>query len=269
MHGLLSHVYSAAHAHTQANPLLQVRVLIADVSDVRAVVSSISQTEATVYTIVSDEVGETDAFNNIRIELGLDPFSITPLTTNNTALPQSSSTPSFKYIPIVADSLRECKTVVLGGTFDHLHHGHLILLSTAAWLAKESSFAALAKKAYFEQMESLETRLCAVGSFLKVFKPCVHYRVEGILDDFGPTHNEAEMDAIVASGDTEAGCVAVNALRAENGLPLLDMCVIGVIVNSAAAATVAPGVGGSNNFADKISSSYLREWIAKQKGKAV
>ncbi|KAJ3382387.1 hypothetical protein HDU80_001541, partial [Chytriomyces hyalinus] len=117
MHGLLSQVYSAAHAHTQANPLLQVRVLIANVSDVRAVVASISRAEAaTVYTMVSDEVGATDAVNKIRIELGLDPFSVTPLTTNNTALPQSSSTPSFKAIPIVADSPHECKTVVLGGT---------------------------------------------------------------------------------------------------------------------------------------------------------
>jgi pantetheine-phosphate adenylyltransferase len=46
-------------------------------------------------------------------------------------------------IPLAATALRESETapprypvVALGGTFDHIHAGHKILLSMAAWIAE-------------------------------------------------------------------------------------------------------------------------------------
>ncbi|KAI8609098.1 hypothetical protein BC830DRAFT_1071297 [Chytriomyces sp. MP71] len=159
----------------------------------------------------------------------------------------------------------DCNTVVLGGTFDHLHQGHLILLSAAAMLTKKtlicgvSDFAntlhRLERKAHWTHMEPLSCRIAAVQTFLRLFKPALKYCVEGILDDYGPTRTEADMDAIVASAETETGCMAVNVLRKENGLPLLDVYVIGVLAN--------PDFHSSSGIGDKISSSYLRARISE------
>ncbi|KAI8608924.1 hypothetical protein BC830DRAFT_1153239 [Chytriomyces sp. MP71] len=263
---------AAAAAFDAAQPLFCARVLVAAFSDVGAAVC-----EAADGTVLEDAARPRPAFlaylNAFRTEAGLRPFAredVAIAPPHTSALPPTASAAAtpVKFIPADASTSavpHECNTVVLGGTFDHLHHGHLILLSTAAMLAKQTLICGvydfansphrLERKAHWTHMEPLSSRIAAVQTFLRLFKPALNYRVEGILDDFGPTRTEADMDAIVASAETETGCMAVNALRKENGLPLLDVYVIGVVGN--------PDLHSSSGVGDKISSSYLRAWISE------
>jgi phosphopantetheine adenylyltransferase len=116
--------------------------------------------------------------------------------------------------------------VILGGTFDHLHSGHKILLSLACWSSKkrlvvgvigEESLALtldysperLAKKKFNEWMQPLEKRIEAVKEFIHDFKPdLLQVQVVPIQDDFGPTRTDPDMDLIVGSVETQSGCNA-------------------------------------------------------------
>lgn len=68
-------------------------------------------------------------------------------------------------------------TTALGGTFDHLHIGHKILLTLSAWITTNrlivgiSDKVLLKNKKYPELLESLQQRTLAVKSFLQLIKP--------------------------------------------------------------------------------------------------
>jgi phosphopantetheine adenylyltransferase len=53
------------------------------------------------------------------------------------------------------------------------------------------------------------------------------YRIVPILDPFGPSIEDSTLQLIVGSQETEKGCLKVNQLRNERGLPQLDIHVIG------------------------------------------
>ncbi|ORY37231.1 Nucleotidylyl transferase [Rhizoclosmatium globosum] len=243
---MLSSIYTAAYVIS--DPLRHVRVLVSGVSDVSRAV------EGADYVTGEDDEAPLELRHLKYVKVAL------PST------PRFEASHAFKYVPVT--NVVDPKTVVLGGTFDHLHQGHLILLSMAALLAEEKLICGvydfantpqrLLKKANHEFMESLDARIKAVEEFLRLFKPNLQYRIEGILDDFGPTRNEPDMQVIVASGETEQGCLAVNKLRKENGLCELDIYLIGVVANPELEGK------GSENFADKISSSFLRRYLSEQ-----
>ncbi|KAL2919468.1 hypothetical protein HK105_201114 [Polyrhizophydium stewartii] len=152
--------------------------------------------------------------------------------------------------------------VAVGGTFDHMHAGHRILLTITAWLATERIVcgvvdfdpARLRRKAAFEAMEPLDQRLAAVRSFLHQVRRDVVHDVVPIHDDLGPTRDDPAIEALVGSAETAAGCAMVNKIRAEGGLSQLRLFIIDVITSSADAATTL-------DFSAKISSSYLRKHI--------
>lgn len=118
--------------------------------------------------------------------------------------------------------------VVLGGTFDHLHAGHKILLSMAAWIADEKLIvgvtgmspifnvgcglqnnyaddALLTKKANREVLESLPERIRAVRQFMELFKPSLVYDIVPIQDIYGPAGSDPNIQALVVSKETASG----------------------------------------------------------------
>ncbi|KAI9348273.1 hypothetical protein DFJ73DRAFT_835450 [Zopfochytrium polystomum] len=157
-------------------------------------------------------------------------------------------------------------TVALGGTFDHLHSGHKILLTVAAWLAGRRIICGvvdfvdpsrLQRKAHHQYMEPIAARLAAAADFLRTVRADLVLDVVPIVDDFGPTRDDPNIQAIVGSGETEKGCFAVNKLRKENGLNELDIYVVDVIAaNSRVTATQDMGL--------KISSSGIRQLLAER-----
>ena len=130
--------------------------------------------------------------------------------------------------------------VALGGTFDHLHAGHKILLSMAAWIASQKLIvgitgpsvrpsvravqslspslhrvltartddALLGKKEFKDVLEPLRVRAARTHVFLTRFKPGVVYDCVPISDVYGPTGWDANIQALVVSKETLPGAAS-------------------------------------------------------------
>ncbi|KAJ3068894.1 hypothetical protein HDU98_008012 [Podochytrium sp. JEL0797] len=241
---------AALYGHAVLSPLAKVRIVCEELSDIEAAVRFCD-------VVAGLAESNQSEYQNLVYKRVI-PSPTTPMSNADS-----------KLIPVDDQAMADRRVVVLGGTFDHLHQGHLILLSMAAFLAKEKLICGvydysetqerLLKKAHHQFMEPLEARIQAVTEFLNLFKPSITYRVEPILDDFGPTRTEVDVQAIVCSEETERGCFAVNELRRKNGLCLLDIYVIGCVGGNDAGG----GVGG-DSIQNKMSSSGIRKYLSER-----
>ncbi|EIN07175.1 Nucleotidylyl transferase, partial [Punctularia strigosozonata HHB-11173 SS5] len=158
------------------------------------------------------------------------------------------------------------RVVALGGTFDHLHAGHKILLSMAAWIASEKIIvgvtddALLQNKSNKHVLEDLSTRSERVRAFLALFRPGLVYDIVSIKDVAGPTGWDPDIHALVVSRETISGASAIDKIRTEKGLPPLRTFVIDVI---SAESESIEGDSAEALKQAKMSSTYIREWIVK------
>ncbi|KAL4254050.1 hypothetical protein ABKN59_002486 [Abortiporus biennis] len=169
--------------------------------------------------------------------------------------PTDPSLPPF--LPVVA----------LGGTFDHLHAGHKILLSMAAWIASEKLIvgmtddALLVNKANKQVLQSLSTRISHVRTFLTSFKPSLQYQIVPINDVYGPTAWDPNIQALVVSRETLPGASMIESRRKEKSLPLLKTFVIDVISSTEASLDDEDTEALKKT---KMSSTFIREWIKEK-----
>ncbi|RNF27285.1 pantetheine-phosphate adenylyltransferase [Trypanosoma conorhini] len=146
--------------------------------------------------------------------------------------------------------------VALGGTFDHLHAGHKLLLTTALFYATTSLRVGitlevmLARKQYGSYIESFEARRDAVTEFLHSVRTDIELRVVGITEPSGGTNRDAEVEALVVSPETAGAVASINTERASHGLKPLDCIQI-------------PCVGTDGD--DLISSTKLRRRLSEDK----
>ncbi|KXS20725.1 Nucleotidylyl transferase [Gonapodya prolifera JEL478] len=151
--------------------------------------------------------------------------------------------------------------VVNGGTFDHLHAGHKILLTMSAWLARKDltvgmiDNSLLASKRGATVMEPVHLRSSRVISFLRALRRDLDFFAPTIYDPFGPTRTDPKFEVIVGSRETYKGCLAVNDERAKRSFSSLDIFIIDVI---------SPEDVDVQDMAIKISSSDIRTWIIRK-----
>ncbi len=144
--------------------------------------------------------------------------------------------------------------VALGGTFDHFHDGHKILLTAALFLAKKKIIVGitdeelLAKKKYKELLQSYDYRKKVVVDFLNYVKPGLEIDAIAIRDVAGPTGYIEDIDSLVVSRETISGGSFINNLRKEKGFRQLKVHVINVI-----------GGEEEDGFQNKLSSTQLRK----------
>ena len=151
------------------------------------------------------------------------------------------------------------KTVALGGTFDHLHDGHKILLSTALFLCKQllivgiTGSKLLVNKKFAEVLELFDYRQQSVLKFLRTiaFDSNVRFSIYEINDICGPTGYVSDIDALVVSGESAKGGDFVNNYRKEQEFSQLEIVSINVIGGDDSNET--------NNWKGKLSSTDLRQ----------
>ncbi|CUS22526.1 LAQU0S05e07360g1_1 [Lachancea quebecensis] len=141
----------------------------------------------------------------------------------------------------------------LGGTFDHLHDGHKILLSAAAFLTASRLIVGvtdqelLQKKQFRDQLESYETRSENVRLFLAMIKPSLEVEIVALRDICGPTGAVPEIESLIVSRETVSGGQIVNNARKSKGLKELKVHVVNVL-----------GGKEEDGWKEKISSTELR-----------
>jgi pantetheine-phosphate adenylyltransferase len=124
----------------------------------------------------------------------------------------------------------------MGGTFDHLHAAHKLLLQAALFITETRLIVGvispklLASKTNAALIEPLDARLGAVNGFLSRcgLGDRIPYVIE-IEDALGPTAWDPEVSAIAVSRETLAGAAEVNRVRGSKGLSLLDVLSVNVI----------------------------------------
>ncbi|KAL2313526.1 Cytidylyltransferase [Schizosaccharomyces pombe] len=162
------------------------------------------------------------------------------------------------------DSGKEINNMVsaVGGTFDHLHVGHKVLLTLTAWFGvKEvivgvSGDELLKKKVQKEFLENIQKRKEEVSNFLHSIKEDINCRVVTIHDPFGPTITDAEIDSLIVSEETKTGATAVQEERVKRGLPELSIYCIDLLYP-------AQELNLKDNNSLKVSSTAIREELAK------
>lgn len=118
------------------------------------------------------------------------------------------------------------KVVTIGGTFDHLHSGHLLLLSVACLLAKEKVIIGITDKSmtlHKENNEFLQEKSVREKSVLRFVNNFHSFNrkeivVSTLKDPYGPTIEDPLIDAIIVSPESNVGAIKINEIRQEKGL---------------------------------------------------
>jgi pantetheine-phosphate adenylyltransferase len=170
---------------------------------------------------------------------------------------------STEFVPIDEDQERYCDAFthgIVGGTFDHFHPGHKILLTTTAFSCTQCILLAVAdgpllsKKQYKDHIRPWQQRADNAADFLRLIRPNVEVVVHQLIDPFGPAIDRAEFQAIAITPETEKNALKINEIRVSRGMNALAFlyCVY-----------VQDGHMDAKDF--KLSSTTLRELEAKVK----
>lgn len=162
-------------------------------------------------------------------------------------------------IELVDDEGTSCegryKTVAVGGTFDHIHDGHKILLTISGFLTRDHLIVGvtgkelLKNKKYADFLEDFETRSESVHDFFNIVNPQLDYKIYEINDVCGPTGTIDDIDALVLSSETVSGGEYVNNFRKEKGFRELIIEEVDIV----------GGGTKEDGWKDKLSSTYYRK----------
>ena len=124
--------------------------------------------------------------------------------------------------------------VAMGGTFDIIHKGHLTLLEGAfsvsskviIGLTSDELAAKKGKKLNHHYLQRLDTLKQTIE---KKF-PSRAFVISKLDNDFGPAVLEANVQALVVSGETEPQGDTLNKLRAQKNLPSVEIVTIPMVL---------------------------------------
>ena len=126
------------------------------------------------------------------------------------------------------------KTVATGGTFDHIHKGHLSLLAKSFEVGDQVVIGvtsdAFASREGKTPDQTYEERVTKLEETLKSTFPGRRYLISKLDDYFGPGIASPEVEAIVVSRETASRVPLANSLRAKKGYAPLEVVTVDFVL---------------------------------------
>ncbi|MDE1858346.1 MAG: pantetheine-phosphate adenylyltransferase [Thaumarchaeota archaeon] len=126
------------------------------------------------------------------------------------------------------------KTVATGGTFDHIHKGHVALLSRSFEAGDKVVIGvtsdAFARREGKSPDQGYAERVAALESLIRRKFPGRQYLIATLDDYFGPGIASPDIQAIVVSRETAKRVPIANALRKSKGFLPLDVVVVDYVL---------------------------------------
>lgn len=140
------------------------------------------------------------------------------------------------------------KCVTVGGTFDHLHKGHLYLLDHAFQVSEKVRIALTTDefvrgKSLSQSIQSYDVRKKQLEDYLQRRLFATRAEIISINNEFGFAPVNPQLDGIVVTEETKGNALKINDLRQKNNLPPLEIVIV-------------PFVSGIDN--QQITSSRIR-----------
>ncbi len=123
------------------------------------------------------------------------------------------------------------RCVAVGGTFDHIHAGHIAFLQ-AAFDAGDHVFIGITTdilvhtKHYRSALESYPSRVNQLSIFLTQHNLQKRATIIPLNDMYGVAADEKDIEALLVTEETRANGQAINVKRRQHGLPPLQLIVV-------------------------------------------
>lgn len=125
-------------------------------------------------------------------------------------------------------------TVATGGTFDHLHRGHMALLSKSFEAGEKVVIGVTSDEFAVREGKtpdlSYSERVRQLKRYLAKAHPGRSFVIAKLHDYFGPGIASPDIEAIVVSKETASRVILANKLRAEKGFPPLKVVTVETVL---------------------------------------
>jgi pantetheine-phosphate adenylyltransferase len=112
--------------------------------------------------------------------------------------------------------------VATGGTFDEMHVGHIALLTKAFQVGNKVIIGVSSDKFAAKKGKNLnhnfEARIANLKKTIKKEFGDVNYEIAKLDGDFGPAVTTGDVEALIASAETQSKGRLLNEMRAKRGL---------------------------------------------------
>jgi len=122
----------------------------------------------------------------------------------------------------------------MGGTFDHLHEGHKLLIKTALSISNKviiglTTQDLLKNKIYASKIEEYEIRERNIKNFVCSFTDLKRVEIIELNEPYGPPINEPEYEGLIVSQETYPVALKMNEIREEKGFNPMIIIVIPIL----------------------------------------